>query len=506
MKNVEKIQQLNNLVVQLARIRRAPLLAWLALVVVLGGLAAFNPSLAVVGSVVILLLALTRRQPVLITYGLTIVGPLTGGLARGGVIPFLRISQALVVFGMLLLIIARPTPQGKSRLTYIDLAFALYMLSGSVFPMLALYYRGDSLNLLETDATFGVSPLQSLLGPIQYYLLYRIVVATVSTEKQIITVLKLIFLASILVSVIGILQKMGVGPVRNFLITYYPVPAGIYDGPILSQRITSTLQHFSGLASYLCFIIIIALACYMARDHLHISPLLLVTTVLIDSVALVLTGTLAAWISFPFGVLVVCLIMRRVPRLAIFGLVGILLAMIIFQPFLADRLDQQIGAGAAQGILPQSLALRMRIWVELSFPAIARNLFFGAGPVPFPDSFGPAEESQYVHLLLVGGIPYFLSYLLLIGLTISNCWHHIKVKSNEIFRAVAISLVAIVLALNIMNVSGIYFTYVGGTQIYWTLLAIVVASRQFPVPELLTVSRQRPNKRVKVESKFSSST
>jgi hypothetical protein len=38
-------------------------------------------------------------------------------------------------------------------------------------------------------------------------------------------------------------------------------------------------------------------------------------------------------------------------------------------------------------------------------------------------------------------------------------------------------------ALHIMNVSSAYFTLVGGTQTIWTLLALVVASRQFKTPE-----------------------
>src|SRR5713101_3791977 len=80
---------------------RLGVLAGLVLVTVLGGLASFNPVIGILGSVLIL--------------------PLTGGLARGAVIPSLRISQALLILGFLLIVLAKPTLLGKFRLTAIDL-------------------------------------------------------------------------------------------------------------------------------------------------------------------------------------------------------------------------------------------------------------------------------------------------------------------------------------------------------------------------------------------------
>lgn len=459
---------------------------------VLSGLAILNPVVATIGSVILLLIVLTRKRPVLIVYGLTLAMPLTGGLARGSVVPILRLSQALVVLGFILSLLAISSRQGKSRLTAIDLAFVIYMLAGAVFPMLALYYRGEHLNLFQTDPIFGTTPIQDLLGPIQDYLLYRIVVVIISSEKQITMVLKLAFVASIIVSAIGILQKLGVGPVKTFLATYYPAPTNYLQSPDLSLRITSTLQFFSGLAAYLTFTIILALVCYMARDYLKIPLWLLAITVMLDSIALVLTGTLAAWVGLPIGALVVFLLMRRLPRLVVFSLVGIILTIVIFQSFLQDRLNQQFGPGAAQGLLPQSFALRVTIWSELSLPAIGQHLLFGSGPVPFQSNYIPVEDSQYIHQLLEGGISYLLSYLLLIGTMIGVCWQHIKSRSEDVCRAVAIALIAILVSINVMNVAGNYFTYVGGIQTIWLLMAMVVASKQIKEP-LSSVSASNIN-------------
>jgi O-antigen ligase len=178
------------------------------------------------------------------------------------------------------------------------------------------------------------------------------------------------------------------------------------------------------------------------------------------------------------GSVVVFILIRRVPKLFILIVCGIALAALIFQPFLSARLDEQLGAGAAQGLLPQSLAYRVNLWENLFLPAIGQNLLFGAGPAPAVLYTFSAEESQYFLVLLRGGLPYFFSYLLLIGVAMTTCWRQMRSKSRDAKHAVAIALLVILITMSVMNVSGEYFTYVGGTQVIWMLLAIIVASRQ----------------------------
>src|SRR6266567_4352567 len=268
------------------------LLVGLGLVVVAGGLAGLNPFLGIACALTLLLLVLIVPRPILIVYGLVFLLPLLGGFARGVGVPFLRLGQTALVMGFLLFMFARPGPQGKSRLTAIDLAFLLYFLAEAVFPALALLYRGEHLSLNDASNIYGVSPLQTLLGPLQYYLLYRIVVATISSERQIKMMLELSFIASIIVSVIGILEKI-VAPVKTFIQTYYPPQVQGAAVSLNDWRITSTLGHFSGLAAYLVFTIILVLACYTMGERVKISTQLLAITTVIDSIALILTGTFA---------------------------------------------------------------------------------------------------------------------------------------------------------------------------------------------------------------------
>src|SRR5258706_9188931 len=121
---------------------RLKIVGGLVVVVVLGSLSAINPQIGVAGGLLILLLAILMPRPMLIVYGLTLALPLTGGLARGAVIPVLRVGQALLILGFIFFVLARPGRLGKSRVSAVDLVFALFVLTQAVFPVLALYYRG----------------------------------------------------------------------------------------------------------------------------------------------------------------------------------------------------------------------------------------------------------------------------------------------------------------------------------------------------------------------------
>lgn len=458
----------------------------IALIVVVGGITIFNPVLGIMGALVFFLWVLVASRPILIVYGLTLMYPLTAGLSRGAVLPILRVAQAFLLLGFILFLLAKPGPLGKSRLTFIDLAFVFLLLTEAIFPILALYYRGETINLSNGNNIYGDSPLQVMLGPVQYYLLYRIIVATITSEEQIVMIVKLSFVTSIMVSIIGILERI-VTSVRVFIQTYYPTIIQGPTTPIDELRITSTLGHFSGLASYLVFTLILVLACYTVGKQMKISLLLLAATTMFDSVALLLTGTFSGWIGMAVGIVILLILIRRIPKLFILSLIGIILAAFIFQSFLSTRLNAELGAGNAQGLVPQSFAYRIQLWQNLFLPAIGQNFVFGAGPAPAVLNYFSSEDSQYLYLLLRGGIFYFFSYLLLNGAGINNCWKQIKSKHRDASYPIAIALCVIFIVINVMNVSGEYFTYAGGTQTLWTVLAINVACGQLKVLNLPTI-------------------
>jgi hypothetical protein len=478
MENTGKVQHWNNSIACRIDDVRLALLVGIVLIVMLAGLTGFNSLLGMMSALVLFLLVLVVPRPVLIVYGLVLMMPLTDGLARGAVVPILRLGQALLVLASILFLLARPGPLGKSRLTAIDLAFVLFFLSEAIFPVLALYFRGEHLDLNSPGPYGPGTPLQTLLGPLQYYLIYRIAVATITSEKQIAIVLKLSFVVSIAVSVLGISEKF-VAPVYTFIQTYYPPIAWSYTGPLYEARITSTMEAYTALASYLTATLIVALACSTVKKGLKISPLLLATTLLLDSMALLLTGTFAGFFGLAVGAAVVFILFRRLPKWIIIALAGVALSALVFQSFISARFADWLG-GTNQALFP-TFGYRIMLWKEVFLPAISQHLLFGAGPAPAALNVWPTEETQYLGLLLRGGLPYFFSYFLLMGVAIATCWRRIKNKSNDLVRTVAIATLAILVAINVMNVSSLYFTYPGITQTLFMLLAIIVASEQLEV-------------------------
>lgn len=481
MENVNKGRPWNWLAARRVNNTQILLVAGFGIVVILSSLSVLNPSVAILSALLVLIIAVIAQRPVLIVYALTLILPLTGGLARGAIIPILRLPQALVILGFILVILAKPSCLGKVRLTTMDLVFAIFVLTEDVLPVLALYYHGDQLNFGDSQV------IEALLRPFQYYILYRTVVAVVTSEKQIKTLLKLILLASIFVSIIGILQGMGIGPVRTFLQTYYPPPPNIPSYILATSRIGSTTAYYSALGAYLSFTLIIALLCYATQQTLKISSWLIAASILFDSIALVLTGTFTAWIGLAIGGAIVFIFTRRLPSVSVFVLIGfaIIVILIVFHSFIIDRLNEQLGAATAQGFVPSSFAYRIRLWTEETLPIIRQNLLFGVGPAP-ANAF---EDSQYISLLLEGGVCYLLGYLLLMAVAIACCLYQIKSRADDIGRQLAIATFAILVAMNIMNISEEYFTYVGASQILWTLLAIIVANGQIKALEISVAAK-----------------
>jgi len=289
------------------------------------------------------------------------------------------------------------------------------------------------------------------------------------------------------VSAIGIMEK-ALPAFRTLVELYYPPIASSYTIADSETRIASTLQHYSGLGAYLAFTIILVLVCCVAPKRLNFSPWFLIITLLLNSMALILTGTFATLIGLAVGMAIIFLVLRRIPRLVVLTLIGSVLAIFLFQSFISSRLNQELGAGAMQGLVPQSFAFRITLWQQIFLPAVSKYFLFGAGPAPTVLNNWPSEETQYLYLLLRGGLLYFLSYFLLMGIGFFLCWRQITRPGNDATRLVAIALLAILFCLNIMNISGSYFTYAGGTQIIWLLLALLMASQQVNTPAVAVTS------------------
>src|SRR5689334_18656226 len=102
MENANKALHWNNPLARRIDNGRPTLVVGIVLIVVLAGLTAFNPPLGLTSTLVLFLWVLVAPKPVLIVYGLALILPLTAGLSRGALVPFLRLGQALLVLALIL--------------------------------------------------------------------------------------------------------------------------------------------------------------------------------------------------------------------------------------------------------------------------------------------------------------------------------------------------------------------------------------------------------------------
>src|SRR5206468_3566711 len=120
-----------------------------------------------------------------------------------------------------------PTRQSRLRLTLVDGGFFLYFVGGSVLPVLALLARGGEIS--TSTNWYGQNDLQLLLGPLQFYLLYRIIVASFDDERQVARGVMLLLISTAIVSALGIMQKAGVAGVPALLDEYFPTVSQGYE-------------------------------------------------------------------------------------------------------------------------------------------------------------------------------------------------------------------------------------------------------------------------------------
>src|SRR4051812_10220657 len=205
------------------------------LAIALGAVAAFQPLLALAGVAGALLFAWTVAKPVRGAYLMVLLIPIVVGLGRGKFVPMMRPNEALILFvlGVAILYGAFDKTAGRVRfgpMTTVDRAFALLFIAGSLLPLVVQLFRSDKPTVEDTF---------QLLSLLKYYIGYRLLLAIVLDDRQMLTAAKLMILASMAVAVIGIMQYARVFGMQEILATLYD--SGQVKQSLDVHRATSTL-------------------------------------------------------------------------------------------------------------------------------------------------------------------------------------------------------------------------------------------------------------------------
>ncbi len=137
---------------------------------------------------------------------LATLAPITSGLARGYPVPGLKVSETFTVI-VAITILLLPLEKASTRWRFFDWAALVWVVVHFVQPTLVSRLAGEAPSFAEE----GV-----LLGPLQFFLFYRVVRAVASTPERRAQALRWVIWASLPVSALTIVQAL-VPPVSDFL-------------------------------------------------------------------------------------------------------------------------------------------------------------------------------------------------------------------------------------------------------------------------------------------------
>ena len=459
-----------------------PLPAWaivlgaLGATVVAGALAVRSPVLGVAVIVAVALGLALAQRPLLLALVVVALVPITSGLRRGLGIPGLKVSEVLVVFGALVVLgfAAKALPGPRWRAW--DWAALAYCLGTAAFGVL---------NSALQQTIITSDDINTMLGPIQFLLLYRTVAAAFPTTALRVLAMRTLILASVPVSLLAIAQMVGPAFFQNLAVSLSGTGIFITPGYDPVMRATSVFPMWHPLGGYLVVVSLLMVALLLKRDTEVLGTWWLVGTLGIACISLVFTLTFTILGGLVLGVLVVGWAVKRLRLVLTWLVVGGAVGLVAFFPIIGERLAEQGQATTAtptagDSIVPQTILYRWIVWSDQYLPALQGMWVTGYGPADPPGISWDHTESGYITLLLRGGIPLLVAGAAAVYLSWRAAKALLRTADSAAEIALAASVMGIAAITPVINFFFPYFTASGMPQpmwVVWGLLAAAVGAR-----------------------------
>jgi hypothetical protein len=402
---------------------------------------------------------------------LAALAPATAGLARGVPVPGLRFSEVLIGgVGVILLVSARRFV----RWTALDWLALLYALGTLCLGGWDLLSQGQHIAQGELD---------TLLGPVQFLLLYRATAVSARTPERRRLALRLMLWASLPVALLALGQQFNFPGVRSLLVTL--TQNNVYSATSTAARVTGPFPLWHNLAGYLLMYLFTIAALLFRRVDGVMRPAFLLLIGVVDAVALIETLSLAPIIALVAGVAVLGIYFKGVTRVAAGLAVVIIAALLVFGARIDARFTQEYGrAPGTQGspLVPQTIQHRYYLWTTQLLPALRGHVTTGYGPA-LPSQFAdfPYTESLYINLLYRGGLVLLVIFFGLAA-TMVSAGLRARRDRDPLQKALGPAVVVGVLALLIIGLIESYFTDDGPPQVLWMLLGLLAFRDALPLP------------------------
>jgi hypothetical protein len=398
--------------------------------------------------------------------------PTLSGLEPGILIPNVRLSEALVgVIGLTVLI-------GTRRLAAVRWGMLEWLLLayGILWAGLGLY---DDISLGQH---LSLSSWGTLIGQLQFFLLYRTVRVTLRTRQERKVGLVILLAAAVPMTILAILQEIGVGGVRTWLFTITGGTSALQTGSII--RATSLFGNWASLAGFLFPLLMVLVALALGgrlKKHALIAVLLAALLV----IGILLTAELSILFCVILGVFWLGLKYGRFLKMMRWAAIAVVIALCVVGPVLGQRFNQQFGATAGSSrssIQPQTVNFREQVWTQQYLPAIAKRPAVGYG-VELPSTIQwQYPESQYIGVLIEGGYTLLVMFLLLMWGMFDQA-RRVSRSPDPFEQALGRSLVVCVFSILLLGIIWPFLSNGGFPQVLWCLfaLAVPVQSRIHPV-------------------------
>lgn len=457
----------------------ALLLAALAL----GAAVSVQPVLAMAAALGIALVAAIAVWPVVGTYALVSLTPLTAGIDRGTLIPLLRPNEALCAVVALALVLRWLFRLRSTRelVPHVDPLVASMLglgLASSAVPLLWMKIRG---------LTIGLDDVLYALLIWKFVIVFLIVRAVPLTEKQRWRLLQLSVATAALISVISLLQTAGFGPLINVLKTYYTTNDNV--NAITSARGSSTLGLPIAVADLLTFNLAIVMGVIWLRHRTR--PVLIVAALLL-TLGVVGAGEFSGVIGLVIGVAVLCVLTRSTFS-ARFLAIGGVVAVPVVWPVIQTRLA---GFQSLSG-LPISWTGRLTNLETYFWPVLFSRHHYLLGVRPAARVVAPHRangfiwiESGYTWLLWAGGVPLLLAFAWFVVASMRTALAAIR-SGTETRRIAGLAAAVALVVITVLMIFDPHLTYRGVADELFVLLALCV-------PAAMTASRGDDHVRVTI--------
>jgi hypothetical protein len=383
--------------------------------------------------------------------------PIVSGMRRGLVVPYLRPSEALVVWlAPLVLFAARGSVPRWGTLEWLGLAYA-----GGTLLL-------GSFDLWRRGAPFDKSNVEGLLGPCQYLLLLRAVRVGTATERDWRRAVAALIAAAVPVSIFALLQGFGVAWARHLGATLTGVVSNHPD------RASGPFTNWQVLAGYLLAVGLVTAAVLAFGAWRILRPRVAAVILVLIAAALARTLTIGAFAGWAVGAAALAVSAGRV-RVSAARVAGAAVAAVLALTLvLAARFQQEFHAAVGQagtGVIPRTLVNRYDIWTQQYFPALSDRWVTGFGPDIPSNATWKFTDSVYVTMVLRGGLILLALYAALMAGFVAVA-RRISGGDAEA-RALGAALVVLVIALVPLQLIATYFTTSGLPELLWITAALV---------------------------------